>query len=102
MAKLAALTLNGQKMVQKKHNFYSEDVWNLKYLPKFKWHHLTERLAHEERMKKEQLKMELEQEKKIEDFYSENIHKSKKIHKMIEKKQKKGQLTKNPKKQRNF
>lgn len=47
MAKLAALTLNGQKMVQKKHNFYSEDVWNLKYLPKFKWHHLTERLAHE-------------------------------------------------------
>jgi len=52
MAKLAALTLNGQKMVQKKHNFYSEDVWNLKYLPKFKWHHLTEKLAHEERMKK--------------------------------------------------
>ncbi len=46
MAKLAALTLNGQKMVSKKGNFYSEDVWNLKYLPKFKWHHLTERLAH--------------------------------------------------------
>lgn len=47
MAKLAALTLNGQRMVPKKGNFYSEDLWNLKYLPKFKWHHLTERLAHE-------------------------------------------------------
>lgn len=47
MAKLAAMTLNGQKMVNKKGNFYAEDVWNMKYLPKFKWHHLTERLAHE-------------------------------------------------------
>lgn len=59
MAKMAALTLNGQKMVSKKGNFYSEDIWNLKYLPKFKWHHLTERLAHEERLKKERLKVEL-------------------------------------------
>jgi ESF2/ABP1 family protein len=47
MAKLAALTLNGQKMVNKKHNFYSEDIWNLKYLAKFKWYHLTEKLAHD-------------------------------------------------------
>ncbi len=52
MAKLAALTLNGQKMVSKKGSFYAEDLWNLKYLAKFKWHHLTERLAHEERLKK--------------------------------------------------
>lgn len=59
MSKMAALTLNGQKMVSKKGNFYSEDIWNLKYLPKFKWHHLTERLAHEERLKKERLKVEL-------------------------------------------
>jgi ESF2/ABP1 family protein len=57
MAKMAALTLNGQKMVTKKGNFYSEDLWNLKYLAKFKWHHLTERLAHEERLKKERLKV---------------------------------------------
>jgi hypothetical protein len=49
-------------------------------------------------MKKEKLKMELEQEKKIEDFYSENIHKSKKIQKIIEKKQKKGKRLNRPKK----
>lgn len=38
---MTAIILNGQKMVQKKGTFYSEDVWNLKYLPKFKWHNLT-------------------------------------------------------------
>jgi len=26
----------------KKRNFYHDDIWTLKYLPKFKWHHLTE------------------------------------------------------------
>jgi ESF2/ABP1 family protein len=83
MAKLAALTLNGQKMVSKKGSFYAEDLWNLKYLPKFKWHHLTERLAHEERLKKERLKVELEQEKKIDEFYSEKLIKSKKINGII-------------------
>lgn len=90
MAKLAALTLNGQKMVSKKGSFYAEDLWNLKYLPKFKWHHLTERLAHEERLKKERLKVELEQEKKIDEFYSEKLIKSKKINGIIESKKKRG------------
>ncbi len=53
-------------------------------------------------MKKEKLKMQLEQQKKIEDFYSENIYKSKKIQKIIEKKQKKGKQLNKPKKERNF
>jgi hypothetical protein len=25
--------------------FHYNDVWNMKYLPKFKWHHLTERMG---------------------------------------------------------
>ena len=41
MARMVALSLNGQKMINKKGSFYSEDIWNLKYLSKFKWHHLT-------------------------------------------------------------
>ena len=52
IAKLAAQTLNGIKMDNRKGSFYYEDVWTLKYLPKFKWHNLTERLAHEERLKR--------------------------------------------------
>jgi ESF2/ABP1 family protein len=90
MAKLAAMTLNSQKMVGKKGNFYSEDVWNLKYLPKFKWHHLTERLAHEERLKRERLKVELEMERKVDDFYSEKMAKSKMINGIVARKLKQG------------
>ena len=26
---------------------YHYDLWNMKYLPKFKWHHLTEEIAYE-------------------------------------------------------
>lgn len=89
---MAALTLNGNKMVSKKGNFYSEDLWNIKYLPKFKWHHLTERLAHEERLKKERLKVELEMERKVEDFYSQKIAKSKVINGIVSRKLNKGKL----------
>jgi len=69
-------------------------VWNLKYLPKFKWHHLTERLAHEERLKRERLKVELEAEKKVEDFYSEKLAKSKMINGIVNRKMQKGKSIK--------
>lgn len=68
-------------------------MWNLKYLAKFKWHHLTERLAHEERLKKERLKVELEMERKVDEFYSDKLAKSKQIQKIVETKMKKGKAS---------
>ncbi|KAH7831926.1 putative pre-rRNA-processing protein ESF2 [Monocercomonoides exilis] len=44
IAKLVALSLNNTPIGGKKR-FYAQDLWNIKYLPKFKWHHLTERIA---------------------------------------------------------
>lgn len=38
---MAAESLNCQKIVSKKGNFYSDDLWCMKYLPKFKWENLT-------------------------------------------------------------
>ena len=29
----------------KKRGFYYDDLWNIKYLPKFQWTHLTEKLG---------------------------------------------------------
>lgn len=63
-------------------------------MPKFKWHHLTERLAHEERLKRERLKVELEAEKKVEDFYSEKLAKSKMINGIVNRKMQKGKSIK--------
>lgn len=42
-------------------SFYASDLWNLKYLHKFKWHHLTEKIAHESRVKQDKMRMELSQ-----------------------------------------
>jgi ESF2/ABP1 family protein len=95
-AKVAVVTLNGQKMVGKKGSFYSEDLWNLKYLPKFKWHHLTEKLAHEQRLKAERLNLEMEQERKLHEFYSSQMRKSKKIGGILHQKMAKGKLLATP------
>ncbi|KAJ1823905.1 Activator of basal transcription 1 [Coemansia sp. RSA 2675] len=45
-AKAVATMLNNTNMGGgNKHGFYHEDLWDLKYLPKFKWRHLAEQLA---------------------------------------------------------
>lgn len=44
-AKLCAETLNAQIIGGKKGNWYHDDVWNIKYLPKFKWHHLQAQIG---------------------------------------------------------
>lgn len=33
-----------------KRGFYSSDLWNIKYLKHFKWHHLTEKIGPSEGM----------------------------------------------------
>ncbi|KAI3642101.1 hypothetical protein MP228_011656 [Amoeboaphelidium protococcarum] len=47
VAKAAAMQLNGTQMGGRKMSQYHDDLWNLKYLPKFKWIHLTEQMAYE-------------------------------------------------------
>ena len=37
--------LNGHPMGGKKRSAYHYDLWCLKYLPKFKWDHLTEEIG---------------------------------------------------------
>lgn len=44
-AKLAAETLNTNTVGGKKGSYYYDDVWNIKYLPKFKWHHLQAQIG---------------------------------------------------------
>jgi ESF2/ABP1 family protein len=79
VAKTVSLSLNCTKMVSKKRGFYSEDLWNIQYLPQFKWDNLTEKLAYDQRIRKEKIKAELAQEKKKQEFYLEKLDLSKKI-----------------------
>ena len=51
-AKMAALALNGQLMGGKKQkNPFHDDMWNIVYLPGFKWQNLTEKLVYDQKMR---------------------------------------------------
>lgn len=51
----------------------------MKYLPKFKWENLTERLAYQNKVRRDKLQAELASSKKEHDFYRKNLDQSKKI-----------------------
>ena len=46
-AKMVATVLNGNIVGGKKGGYYHDDVWNMRYLKAFKWHHLTEQISNE-------------------------------------------------------
>lgn len=53
-------------------------LWNIKYLPRFKWHHLSERLKYEMEAKKQQMKAEISQVKKEADNFEASVRRGKK------------------------
>eukprot|EP00741_Cyanophora_paradoxa_P011212 tig00020554_g10832.t1 len=91
IAKSVAISLNSTPMGGSKRSYYHDDLWNIKYLSGFKWHHLTERLAYERAIKDVKMKQEMTQAKKERDFYLEQVQKAKrkdKIEAKVEKKRK--------------
>ncbi|PIA14643.1 hypothetical protein COEREDRAFT_82535 [Coemansia reversa NRRL 1564] len=78
-AKAVAHMLNNTKMGGKKHGFYHEDLWNLKYLPKFKWRHLVEQLASEKAAREQRLQTETSQARRELDAYMKNVDRAKKM-----------------------
>ena len=45
VAKAVAMRLNNNPVGGKKRSYYHDDLWNIKYLAKFKWTHLTEKIG---------------------------------------------------------
>ena len=43
VAKAVAVTLNNTPVGGRKRHYYHDDLWNSKYLSKFRWTHLTEK-----------------------------------------------------------
>ncbi|KAJ2312757.1 RNA-binding ATPase activator esf2 [Coemansia sp. RSA 2611] len=86
-AKAVAGMLNNTKMGGKRHGFYHDDLWNLKYLPKFKWRHLVEQLASEKAAKEQRLQTEISQSRRELDAYMKNVERAKKMSGMQAKRQ---------------
>lgn len=89
VAKFVAATLNNTQISTRKKSKFFDVMWNIKYLPRFKWIHLSERLAYERAVHKQRLLTEIAQAKREVNFFSYNVDRSKKLLK----KQKQGEET---------
>ena len=74
-----------------KAGFYAHDLWNIRYLPKFKWHHLTEKVAADARARQDKMRAELSQAKKETNFYMKKVDQAKAIEAMEERKRKRAE-----------
>ncbi|XP_076302825.1 activator of basal transcription 1-like, partial [Lasioglossum baleicum] len=79
IAKYVASTLNNTQISTRKKSKFFDVIWNIKYLPRFKWIHLSERLAYERAVRKQRLQTEIAQAKREANFFSHNIDRSRKL-----------------------
>jgi len=59
VAKHVAASLNSTPITNHKRSVHYGDLWSIKYLSKFKWSHLTEKVAYERRVREQKLKVEM-------------------------------------------
>nr|AAH41500.1 MGC52939 protein [Xenopus laevis] len=81
VAKLVAASLNNAPMGTRKKNRFHDDLWNMKYLHRFKWSHLSERLAIERQVRQQRMRAEVSQAKRETNFYLQNVERSKRFSK---------------------
>lgn len=84
-AKRIAETLNNTPMGGGHRSFYAHDLWNIKYLHKFKWHHLSEQTADAARVKQDKMRSELSQAKRETNFYMQKVGEARGIEAMSQK-----------------
>ncbi|XP_068111183.1 activator of basal transcription 1 [Hyperolius riggenbachi] len=102
VAKLVAGSLNNTPMGTRKKNRFHDDLWNMKYLHRFKWSHLSERLAIERQVRKQRMRAEVSQAKRETNFYLQNVERSKKFSKADRKRAAEPESSAIPDKQWNF
>ncbi|XP_073993322.1 uncharacterized protein [Rhodnius prolixus] len=98
-AKEVASMLNNTKMGGKKKSRFYDCLWNIKYLPRFKWVHLMERLNYERAVMKQKLRAEISQAKRIANHFKEAVEHQEYINK---KNKREGLLTEVQKQEESF
>lgn len=64
---------------KKRHNFYREDVWSIKYLSKFTWEHLQGKIEFDSHVAEQQIRNEITIERKAGRFFAAQVEKSREI-----------------------
>uniref|UniRef100_A0A0E0C3D0 RRM domain-containing protein n=1 Tax=Oryza meridionalis TaxID=40149 RepID=A0A0E0C3D0_9ORYZ len=76
VAKRVANLLNGEQIGGKKRSPFYYDIWNIKYLKKFKWDDLVGEIAEKTHIREQKLNLEIAAAKKQCDHYLSNVEKS--------------------------
>ncbi|GAN07310.1 u3 snoRNP-associated protein Esf2 [Mucor ambiguus] len=92
-AKALAEYLNTRPMGGKRTSPYHDELWSIKYLNKFKWHNLTEHMAHEKQARKQRLRNEIAQANRENKTYIQNVERAKMLENMEQKKRKREAAT---------
>uniref|UniRef100_A0A8C3F7F6 Activator of basal transcription 1 n=1 Tax=Chrysemys picta bellii TaxID=8478 RepID=A0A8C3F7F6_CHRPI len=76
VAKLVAASLHNTPMGTRRRSRFHYDLWNIKYLHRFRWPHLSERLAYERQVRQQRLRAEISQAKRETGFYLRSVETS--------------------------
>ncbi|KAF2144499.1 uncharacterized protein K452DRAFT_284823 [Aplosporella prunicola CBS 121167] len=88
-AKAAVELLNARIIGGKKGGYYHDDVWNLRYLKGFKWHHLTEQIKNENAERAGRLRAEIARSTRENKEFVANVERAKMLGGMEAKRKKK-------------
>lgn len=91
VAKRCAAALHQQPISNHKRNPHYGDLWSFKYLPKFQWSHLTEKVAYERRVREQKLRLETATARRETAQYKRLLETGKKLDKIAERKRKRGE-----------
>lgn len=91
VAKRVAASLHNTPMGTRKRQRFFSDLWSIKYLHRFQWTHLCERLAYEQMVLQQRLRTEVSQVKKETNFYLDNVEKSARMDKLRKKREREGE-----------
>ncbi|KAH8409258.1 hypothetical protein KR009_011388 [Drosophila setifemur] len=85
VAKQIVPMLNNKQISSRKKSQFYDSLWSMKYLPRFKWVHLTERMNYEQAVHKQRLHTEVSQARKETTFFQNNLDKSELLKKQAKK-----------------
>ncbi|XVE84062.1 hypothetical protein DITRI_Ditri16bG0138900 [Diplodiscus trichospermus] len=92
IAKRVANMLNGEQIGGKKRSSFYYDLWNIKYLSKFKWDDLTEEMAYKSAIREQKLALEISAAKRERDFYLSKVDQARALSSIEERMKKKQKM----------
>lgn len=90
VARLVGERLNNTPITNHKRSVHFGDLWNVKYLRKFKWEHLTEKVAYERRIREQKMRIEMTQARRENAAYAEKVEQGMVLDRIEERRKKRG------------